>query len=49
MASWIKVPADKSEDLSSIPGSYRFKERSDFQKLSPNFHSCTMEQTLANK
>jgi hypothetical protein len=41
MAPWAQAPADKLDNLSSIPGAYVVEKESQISKLSSDHTACT--------
>lgn len=42
VVQWVKTLATKSDDMSSIPGTHRWKERTDVWNLCSDLYMCTM-------
>lgn len=51
LAEWVKAPAAKPDDESSLSGTHGWKVRTDFPKLSSHPHSarCVHTQTQAHR
>lgn len=42
MIKWVRVPAIKAQDLSSIPKTHRVEEITNSEELYSDFHVCAM-------